>query len=74
MSEKVKKGACCGEAVGEGTMAPSGTWWTTLGPNLIVSVAILLGEWQIMSFLFTFLGVEFAIEYCLYHDAQSSLA
>lgn len=25
MSEKVKKGACWGEAVGEGTMAPSGT-------------------------------------------------
>jgi hypothetical protein len=34
MSEKVKNGDVCGEAVAEGTMAPSGTWWTTLGPKV----------------------------------------
>lgn len=41
MSGKVKKGPCWGEAVGEGTMAPSGTWWTTLGPIHVVSRKIL---------------------------------
>jgi len=71
MSEKVKNGACWGEAVGEGTMAPSGTWWTTLGPVQVVSRKIL---GQIVSFLFTFLGVELAVEDCFYHDAQSALA
>jgi hypothetical protein len=32
MSEKVKKRGCAG-AVEEGTIAPSGTWWTTFGPE-----------------------------------------
>ena len=71
MSEKVKKGACCGEAVGEGTMAPSGTWWTTLGP-IHVSV-VRFFDFEDDEFLFTFLGVEFAIEDCFYHVAQSAL-
>lgn len=31
ISEKVRKRGCEG-AFAEGTMAPSGTWWTTLGP------------------------------------------
>jgi hypothetical protein len=55
-------------------MAPSGTWWTTLGPVRVVSFAISLVLGQFGSFLFTFLGVEFAIEDCFYHDAQSALA
>lgn len=41
ISENLKNGSCEG-AVVEGTMAPSGTWWTTLGP--VATVVLLVSK------------------------------
>lgn len=57
MSEKVRKRGCEG-AVVDGTMAPSGTWWTTLGPWLQLGLSRNIEHLDGL----TLLGVEFAVE------------
>lgn len=65
MSENVRKRGCEG-AVAEGTMAPSGTWWTTLGPGTVsLSWIVVMGS---IDYFITLLGVEFAVEYGPDHD------
>lgn len=62
MSEKVRKRGCDG-AVAEGTIAPSGTWWTTLGPKDRSGQLTALLESQVgLINLLTLLGVELAVE------------
>lgn len=64
MSEKVRKRGCEG-AADEGTMAPSGTWWTTLGPirvSIFLSCSLARTQGNL-----TLLSVEFAVENSLNH-------
>lgn len=65
MSEKVRKRGCEGAAV-DGTIAPSGTWWTTLGPFFFESVSNNISLAHAQGNL-TLLSVEFAVENSLNH-------
>lgn len=74
-SEKLKREVVLGGAVAEGTIAPSGTWWTTLGPmainvNLTVSI---LGQ-PLGNGILTLLSVEFAVKYRADHDGLKCAA
>lgn len=62
MSAKVRM--CCVGAVAEGTIAPSGTWWTTLGPEDGVSSVSYGMKLEVEIYLnrLTLLRVEFAVK------------
>lgn len=75
-SEKLKSEVVLGGAVAEGTIAPSGTWWTTLGPRAInVNVTgSTLEQQQVSNGILTLLGVEFAVKYGADHDVLKCAA